>query len=90
MGDGVGCADLDRDTVDALDGVGRAGRLDAARGGVCVCGGGRGLGPVRALLEAVERIETEADRAKGEDSQTDGHDQQEDHAERRGKVERAA
>lgn len=40
MGDGVGRADLDRDAVDALDGVGRAGRLDTARGGVGVRGGG--------------------------------------------------
>lgn len=72
MGDGVGRADLDRDAVDALDGVGRAGRLDATGGGVGVRGDGRGLGPVRALLQAVERVEAEADRAEDEEGQAEG------------------
>lgn len=89
MGDGVGRADLDRDAVDALDGVGRAGRLDPAGGGVGVRGGGRRLGPVRALLEAVERIETEADRAEDDEGQADRQQNAEEQAEGRGEVEGA-
>lgn len=77
MGDGVCRADLDRDAVDPLDGVGRAGRLEAARGGVGVRGDGRGLGPVRALLQAVERVEAESDRAQDEDGQQNAQEQAE-------------
>lgn len=88
MGDGVGRANLDRDAVDAPDGVGRAGRLDAARGGVGVGGGGRGLRPVRALLQAVERVEAEADRAERED-QAHSADEKNDQADWRGEVERS-
>lgn len=89
MSDGVGRADLDRDVVDALDGVGRAGRLDAARGGVRVRGDGRGLGPVRALLQAVERVEAEAERAEDEEGQADRQQNAEEQAEGRGEVEGA-
>ncbi len=89
MGDGVGRADLDRDAVDALDSVGRAGGLDTPGGGVGVRGGGRGLRPVRALLQAVEGVEAEAERAQDDAGEAAGDNQEDDPADRRGEVERS-
>lgn len=69
MGDGVGRADLDRDAVDALDGVARAGGLDLARGCVGRGRAGDSLRLGRTALGRVERIEAEADAIQGEQNQ---------------------
>lgn len=89
MGDGVGGADLDGDAVDPLDGVSGPGRLNSARASVVRRGLGGGFGSVRALLQAVERVEAEAERAEDEEGQADRQQNAQEQAEGRGEVEGA-